>query len=244
MRRKKRSSAMLKKIVVMFAAVVLIVVATISGTLAWLTAETQEVTNTFTVGNINITLDEAKTDKYGNPLNEDDDIVVVSEAERVNSNTYTLLPGKTYTKDPTVTVLANSEKCYLFVVVQEPSWTIDVDPSDNVENNKSFSDYVSYTANWKNTSEWIALDKYTNVYYKEVDSSAFDQSFKLMESFTVSGDSVNKQMMDAFNENSDISKTLAFYAGAVQFDAIGDASDAFLKLSNDITSKAIPQTQS
>ncbi len=243
MRRQKRRSAMLKKIVVMFVAVVLIVVATISGTLAWLTAETGAVTNTFTVGNINITLNEAKTDKYGNPLNENDEIVEVREAERVNSNTYTLLPGKTYTKDPTVTVLANSEKCYLFVVVQEPSWTIDVDPTDNTVN-KSYSDYVSYTKNWEDSNVWNKLDGYSNVYYKIVECSEENQSFKLMENFTVSGDSVNKQMMDAFNNDDTISKTLTFYAGAVQFDAIEDEEEAFSKLSNDITSKATSQTQS
>jgi len=58
MRKQKRRSAMLKKIVVMFAAVVLIVAATISGTLAWLTAATDPVTNTFTVGNVDIDIKE------------------------------------------------------------------------------------------------------------------------------------------------------------------------------------------
>lgn len=71
---------------------VLLVAASVLGTLAWLTAETNEVKNIFTVGNINITLTETPTD-------------------------FKMVPGCTIVKDPKVTVSAGSEDCWLFVKI-------------------------------------------------------------------------------------------------------------------------------
>lgn len=82
---------------------VLLVAASVLGTMAYLTS-TDKVENTFTVGNVKITLDEAKVDVNGTP---------VEPAERVKANEYKLMPGHTYTKDPTVTVKAGSEKSYV-----------------------------------------------------------------------------------------------------------------------------------
>ena len=82
---------------------VLLVAASVMGTMAYLTS-TDKVENTFTVGNVKITLDEAKVNTDGTP---------VTPAERVKANEYKLLPGHTYTKDPTVTVKAVSESSYV-----------------------------------------------------------------------------------------------------------------------------------
>ena len=82
---------------------VLLVTASVLGTLAFLTS-TDEVKNTFTVGSVNITLDEAKVKTDGTP---------VEGAARVKANEYHLLPGHTYTKDPTVTVKDGSESSYV-----------------------------------------------------------------------------------------------------------------------------------
>ena len=70
------------------------------GTFAWLTAQTGTVTNTFTYGDINITLTESKP----------------------TGNQAKIIPGVNIEKDPKVTVEANSEACYLFVKVEEASW--------------------------------------------------------------------------------------------------------------------------
>lgn len=78
-----------------------------AGTYAYLT-DTDKVVNTFTVGKIDITLDEAQTDTAGVP---------VTPAKRVKGNEYHLLPGLTYTKDPTVTVLADSTASYVRMMV-------------------------------------------------------------------------------------------------------------------------------
>ena len=82
---------------------VLLVAASVLGTMAYLTS-TDTVTNTFTVGKVEIKLDEAKVNANGIPE---------EGAARVTENSYKLMPGNTYTKDPTVTVKAGSEESYV-----------------------------------------------------------------------------------------------------------------------------------
>lgn len=86
---------------------VLLVVASVLGTIAYLTSQ-DEVKNTFTVGQVAINLDEAKVNPDGTQ---------VANADRVKANSYKLLPGHTYTKDPTVTVLKGSESSYIKMTV-------------------------------------------------------------------------------------------------------------------------------
>lgn len=82
---------------------VLLIAASVLGTMAYLTSSA-EVKNTFTVGKVEIKLDEAKVTADGIP---------VEGAARVTENSYKLMPGNTYTKDPTVTVKAGSEASYV-----------------------------------------------------------------------------------------------------------------------------------
>ena len=77
---------------------VLLVAASVLGTMAYLTS-TDTVTNTFTVGKVEIKLDETDVTNPNGP--------------RVKANSYKLMPGTTYTKDPTVTVKAGSEESYV-----------------------------------------------------------------------------------------------------------------------------------
>lgn len=77
---------------------VLLVAASVLGTMAYLTS-TDTVTNTFTVGKVEIKLDETDVTNPTGP--------------RVQANSYKLMPGTTYTKDPTVTVKAGSEESYV-----------------------------------------------------------------------------------------------------------------------------------
>lgn len=86
---------------------VLLVAASVLGTMAYLTS-TDEVTNTFTVGEVKIKLDEAKANPDGS---------LVANADRVKANEYKLLPGHTYNKDPMVTVLSGSESSYVKMTV-------------------------------------------------------------------------------------------------------------------------------
>ena len=86
------------KLVVAMLAVTLLIGCAIGGTVAWLTANTAPVVNTFTYGDINITL-----------------------AETTGSN-YKIIPGVEITKDPKVTVKKDSEACWLFVKVKAENW--------------------------------------------------------------------------------------------------------------------------
>ena len=85
---------MKKKILAATLAAVLLVGVGVGGTLAWLTATSETVTNTFTVGDINITL-----------------------AETTEKN-FKIVPGGEADKDPTVTVKSGSEKCYVYVSIE------------------------------------------------------------------------------------------------------------------------------
>ena len=85
---KKLMSKKLTKALLLTACALVLVCATVMGTVAYLTA-TKTVTNTFTYGNVAITMSDAEiTDK--------------------------LVPGKPYTKDTTIHVEEGSEDCYLF----------------------------------------------------------------------------------------------------------------------------------
>ena len=92
---------------------VLLVTASVLGTMAFLTS-TASVENTFTVGSVKITLDEAKVNGEGKPINANGQVVTdLAAAERVKANSYKLMPGHTYTKDPTIHVDAASEDCFI-----------------------------------------------------------------------------------------------------------------------------------
>lgn len=76
---------------------VLLVAVSVLGTMAYLTSKTQVITNTFTVGDINIELTETKPE----------------------SKQAKIIPGVDIEKDPKVTVKKDSEACWLFVKVEQ-----------------------------------------------------------------------------------------------------------------------------
>jgi predicted ribosomally synthesized peptide with SipW-like signal peptide len=106
-----------KKVVALLLCAVLLVVGSVTGTMAYLTSQ-DSVTNTFTVGKVAITLDEALVDEYGKPMRVDSGskvyVTLVADADRVDANTYKLIPSNTYVKDPTIHVDPNSESCFVF----------------------------------------------------------------------------------------------------------------------------------
>lgn len=98
-----------------FVAVAAIVATSVAGTVAYLTSSAA-VSNVFTVGNVQIVMDETKVDSKG--------VAVDGGATRVDTNTYHLVPGTKYLKDPQVRVNAGSENSYLFVLVRNDLETI------------------------------------------------------------------------------------------------------------------------
>ena len=109
----------MKKKLLSIAMAFMLVAVGVVGTLAYLKDTTGEVQNTFTVGKVKITLDEAELDLKDGALQFDDNnTALVKESRTEEGNDYqTVYPGFTYPKDPTVTVVANSEDCYVFIKV-------------------------------------------------------------------------------------------------------------------------------
>ena len=145
-----------KKIVALLLCAVLLIGASVAGTLAFLTSKAT-VTNSFTVGKVVLGedgkagLDEAKVDEYG---------VADSSAARVTENTYKLIPGHTYTKDPTVHVGANSEACWLFVKIDNGIADIEAATTTGEGAYTKIAEQVV-------ANGWTLVDSETNIYYKE-----------------------------------------------------------------------------
>lgn len=173
---------MKKKTLALVLALTLLVAGVVGGTLAWLTDQTAEVKNTFTVGDINIGLTETTAD-------------------------YKMVPGNTIAKDPTVTVQANSEACWLFVQVTK---------SENLDT------FITYAI----AEGWTELQD--GVYYREVPASAADQTFSVLadNAVTVKSD-VTRTMLETAKTDA---PTLTFQAYAVQKDNVASASDAWAKV--------------
>ena len=93
-----------KKIVALLLCAVLLIGASVAGTVAYLTSK-DTVTNTFTVGNIQLN------------LNESDESTSDTTDRTETGNAYHLLPNQTYTKDPTVWVKEGSEEAYIRMIV-------------------------------------------------------------------------------------------------------------------------------
>lgn len=92
----------IKQVFLLWCSLMLLVTSYTNGTLAWLFDTTDPVVNTFTYGDINITLSE--TDDGDNDL---------------LNNLYEMIPNTKINKDPVVTVLKGSEDCYLYVEIKE-----------------------------------------------------------------------------------------------------------------------------
>lgn len=176
---------MKKKTLALVLALTLLVAGVVGGTLAWLTDRTAEVKNTFTVGDINIGLTETTTD-------------------------YKMVPGNTIAKDPTVTVKANSEACWLFVKVTK---------SENLDT------FITYAI----AEGWTALPGVDGVYYREVPASAADQTFSVLADNAVTvKDTVTKEMLTA---DGFTNPTLTFKAYAIQKDHFTTAAAAWAEVS-------------
>ena len=179
---------------------VLLVVTTVFVTMAFLTSE-DSVQNTFTFGHVSITLDEADVDKDGNVEAGADR---TSTEGRVDANEYHLMPGHSYTKDPTIHVGDSSEDCWLFVKLKNGLKTITV--SDTIE--EQMEDHG-----------WTVIDEPNNIWaYGEKVSAGAD--IPVFDSFTINDEadvSAYATVKDA-NGNVTGGATVDIVAYAVQYD--------------------------
>ena len=168
---------------------VLLVIATIFATMAYLTAEDQ-VVNTFTVGDVKIKLDEAKANTDG---------TLVGGAGRVQANSYKLLPGHTYAKDPMVTVIGDSEESYIrMTLTLSKSKELDkIFAPDGASMLEIFNGYDSTNWTYKGNVEDAAANTRTyEFWYKETVSAAGGDVAldALFDSITVPGEITNAQL--------------------------------------------------
>lgn len=183
------------KVALIALAMVLVCIVSVVGTVAYLTSKSAVVTNTFTVGNVTITLDEADVDEAGE---------VIENADRVTENTYKLIPGETYTKDPTVHVAAGSESSWLFVKVENGIEAIE----------------ASETVAEQMAADWTLVAGTENIYaYKTTVQGGDD--IVVFENFTIKGD-VDNDTLASYND-----KTIVVQALAVQSTGFDSAADAF-----------------
>ena len=186
------------KALLMTLCAVLLVAASVLGTMAYLTSQ-DSVTNTFSIGKINITLDEAQVDADGKAQ---------TNVARVKANAYKLMPGHKYDKDPTVHVKKDSEDAYIFVKVENGI--------SAVEAEKTIAKQIT------TDNGWTDLPGVANVYYKEYTKDATqDVNLVVFKSFTVK-DGATETELEKYQTAS-----ITITAYAVQKDGFADAKAAW-----------------
>lgn len=181
---------------------VVLVVATVFGTMAYLTS-TDKVENTFTVGSVAITLDEMDITK--------------TDGSRTDNNAYHLMPGHEYVKDPTVHVNAQSEDSWIFVKVENGIAAFEAATSTEEGGYKTIADQIV-------AKGWTALDGVTGVYYKSYDKSTTGADLVVFENFKMADNANNVEGWG--NISADTTK-VTVTAYAVQKDGFTTASAAW-----------------
>lgn len=206
---KKTSKALLLSL-----CAVVLVTASVLGTMAYLTDTTEDVVNTFTVGNVSLGeeglqegLDETKVDEYGVP---------VEPEARTTTNEYKLVPGQTYTKDPTVHVANDSEDSYIFVKVQNDIADFE---AATVEDG-----YTNIAAQIK-ANGWIALSGHEGIYYKVFEQPESEDGYTdlvVFEEFKLADDAQDVEGWDTIDQQQ-----ITIKAYAVQKEGFASAEAAW-----------------
>lgn len=175
--RKRRSIS--SRTFIMLLAVTLLIGCAIGGTVAWLTAKTDPVVNTFTYGDINIKLTET------------------------TGKDYKIIPGVDIPKDPKVTVNANSEACWLFVKVEEEGTFVANKVTYSIADGWTKGDGTKIPANVyyravdavKNDTDFAVL-KDNKIYVSEELSKSDIQSITAQPKLTFTAYAVQKDGID------------------------------------------------
>lgn len=180
-----------KKLTIAVVALSLALVLVVGGTLAFLAAESNEVKNTFTYGNIQLTL----TEKNG---------------ENTKGMSFDgVVPGDKLAKDPTVNVLANSEDCYVYVLIDNQLGT---------------------AASYNIGSAWVKVGEDTTgtkVLYRyggdSVKKSSDDQPLSVFTNLTFA-DTLDKAGVDALKGKEVVIKAYAHQAKNIAGITVADSA--------------------
>lgn len=186
----------MKKLLSLLCVMVLTAAIAVGGTLAYLTSQ-DSVTNTFTVGKVAIVLDEADTD--GSKTN-------TTVEGRDKANAYKLYPGQSYAKDPTITVAADSEECWLFVKV-----------TNGIEEIEDSENTIAYQMA---TKGWTLVGGETDVYTLAETKNAGETAV-VFDSFKITGNVDNDTLADYADEQ------ITVIAYAIQAEGFATAQGAW-----------------
>lgn len=177
---------MKKRLIWLIVAAAVLLTVTVGVTWAMLIASSNSVVNTFTVGDVGIALTET------------------------TGSDYKLTPGVSLKKDPTVTVKAGSEACWVFVKIM---------PSDN------FDSLCVYST----ADGWTALEGESGVYYRRVEKSSGNTRLAVLKDNTVTvRDTVTEEQLNAIT----VKPKLTVYAYAIQVDGLSNAKIAWQTLNS------------
>ena len=190
---------MKKKAIIAVSALALMLCFSIVGTLAWLKTKTTPVVNTFTYGDINITLTE--------------------EAGKDSDYEFKMIPGNDITKDPKVTVEKDSEACWLFVKVEKSA-----NYSTYLNDYAVAADWTELTDENGDNVEGVY---YRDVAATTTDVSFYVLAGKegYQNGYVTVNDAVTKAQMESIKESGQ--PTLTFTAYAVQKDNVASAAAAW-----------------
>lgn len=191
---------MRKKLVTAIVALTLALSCLVGVTMAWLSVETGPVTNTFTYGDINI---ELKEHKYVNGA--------LTTEEVTANDTYKVIPGGEEDKDPFVRVKKGSEKCYVYVTIEN---TVKID-------NEFVASVDVDTSKW----EVVATNGNTTLYRYStvVDATSADQVLQVFTKVSYDGELILKTNI-AQVENTKITVKAYAYQEANVSEADADAA--------------------
>ena len=198
---KTRSKALLLILCAM-----LLLIASALGTVAYLTVQ-DTVTNTFSVGQVNITLDEGSAGKRS--------MRARSTGAPADENDHILMPGHTYTKDYTIHVDAVSEDSYIFVKVENGIASYEAPSSAEEGGYRTIADQIT-------DNGWTALESASDVYYREYAKSSTGADFAVFDTFKIADNANDAESWGSCDAQ------VAVTAYAVQKDGFDTASAAWM----------------
>lgn len=196
----------LKQILAIVLSMALVACISIAATVAYLT-DTEAVENTFKVGKVDITLDETQ-------VGTDGKIDPSASPQPTHANEYFLVPGNEYDKDPTLTVIKDSEDCWIFVKVANGIAAIETTVAG-----ETIEDQI-------NAKGWTELASAAGdgfkVYYKEHTKAASDTEYDVFDTFAIRADATNAEL--AANKDNKITVT-GYAVQKANVDTVGAAWD-------------------
>ncbi len=193
MAKENKTGRVSARVLALVLTLVLVFGGVVGGTVAWLIATPDPVVNTFTYGDIDITLTESEGDV---PDGDNDP----------NTNKYKMMPGQEIPKDPKVTVKAGSEDNWLFV---------------KLEKSANFGAFMTYTIadGWTQLYDELGAPV-EGVYYRYQAADDADAVYSVLaEDKVVVSSDVTKAQLNALDEDPTNTSypTLTVRAYAVQY---------------------------